>query len=337
MKIKSIHREQFQGKVYNFHCLPNENYFSHNVLVHNCYKGNLKGSTPENMTLETFSKIIQKFPSVQDIHTGEKFFPLNQIAFGITSIGTHPELFDIFRYCRSIGVIPNVTINGADPLTQEQMETLISLTGAMAISISKPNYEKGLDLISKLLSMGARQLNIHCVISSETIDIGYKLCDAFNHDPRMKGLNAIVFLGLKPKERGQKFGILKTNQYIKLVEYCLDNNVRFGFDSCSSPKAELSVIKSEKLTEEKKKEILQCCERCESGIFSGYADRSGKYWHCSFGEGMEIAYGIDLTEINDFMSEVWFSKPMSEWRSKLIGLERECPLYPEIRIQEDEK
>ena len=40
MKIKSITKEKFSGKVYNFHCLPNENYFADGVLVHNCYKSN---------------------------------------------------------------------------------------------------------------------------------------------------------------------------------------------------------------------------------------------------------------------------------------------------------
>ena len=47
MKIRKITKEQFKGKVYNFSCSPNHNYFSHNVLVHNCdvapldYEGNL--------------------------------------------------------------------------------------------------------------------------------------------------------------------------------------------------------------------------------------------------------------------------------------------------------
>ena len=47
MKIIKIKKEKFKGKVYNFSCSPNHNYFSHNVLVHNCdvapldFKGNL--------------------------------------------------------------------------------------------------------------------------------------------------------------------------------------------------------------------------------------------------------------------------------------------------------
>ena len=45
MKIKRINViENFEGKVYNFHCTPNENYFANGILVHNCYKGNGKGA-----------------------------------------------------------------------------------------------------------------------------------------------------------------------------------------------------------------------------------------------------------------------------------------------------
>ena len=139
MKIQKITREKFTGKVYNFHCLPNENYFSENILVHNCYKGNRKGSNATNMSFETFHKIFKTFPPT-----------LTQIAFGITSVGSHPELFKIFQYCRDNGVIPNVTINGADPLTDEQIGKLVQVCGAMAISVVWPTPEKGFDLIKRI-------------------------------------------------------------------------------------------------------------------------------------------------------------------------------------------
>ena len=36
MKIKTISKERFKGKVFNFKCGPFSNYFSENILVHNC-------------------------------------------------------------------------------------------------------------------------------------------------------------------------------------------------------------------------------------------------------------------------------------------------------------
>jgi hypothetical protein len=67
-------------------------------------------------------------------------------------------------------------------------------------------------------------------------------------------------------------------------------------------------------------------------LFSAYIDSSGKYWHCSFGEGMPMAYGIDVTKVTDFQKEVWLSEPMTKWRNRLFELNRECPLYKEIHI-----
>lgn len=287
-----------------------------------CYKGNKKGdaSKSNHMSLETFKQIFTTFPTT-----------VTQIAFGITSIGAHPEIFDIFKHCRDNFVVPNVTINGMDPLTDEQIGKLKKFCGAMAISINRTNKENGLNLIDRLIKAGCQQINIHYVISKQTINFAYEVCEAIRNDPRLKELNAIVFLGLKPKERGQNLSILPIDDYIKLVNHCLANNIRFGFDSCSAPRFD-KAIEISSLDEAKKKLLLSCSERCESGLFSAYIDSSGKYWHCSFGEGMPMAYGIDVTKVTNFQQEVWLSEPMTKWRNRLFELNRECPLYKEIHI-----
>lgn len=285
-----------------------------------CYKGNKKGTNATNMSLQTFKEIFGTLPP-----------SITQIAFGITSVGSHPELFDIFEHCRKNGVVPNVTINGSDPVFDENIKKLVTLCGAMAISVVWPNQENGYNLIQRLLAAGAKQLNIHFMISKQTIAYAYKVCQAMREDPRLKGMNAVVFLGLKPKARGQSFDVLPTEKFIELVKHCLDNNIPFGFDSCSAPRFDRAVELSE-LNPELKKQLMSCSERCESGLFSAYIDASGKYWHCSFGENRDDAYGIDVTQVKNFYTEVWLSEPMVQWRKKLLGLNRECPLYPEIRL-----
>ncbi len=287
-----------------------------------CYKGNKKGdaSKSNHMSLETFKQIFSTFPKT-----------VTQIAFGITSIGAHPEIFGIFKHCRDNFVVPNVTINGADNLTDEQIENLKVLCGAMAISINKTNAQTGFNLIEKLISRGCQQINIHYVISKQTISFAYDVCNSIKSDIRLKGLNAIVFLGLKPKERGQNLAVLPTSEYFQLVNHCVVNNIPFGFDSCSAPRFDAAIEKSD-VDAELKKVMLSCSERCESGLFSAYIDCTGKYWHCSFGEGMEVAYGIDVTKVVDFTKDVWLSEPMTKWRTRLFELNRECPLYKEIHI-----
>src|ERR1035437_7945834 len=183
-----------------------------------CYKGNRKGdaSKSNHMSLDTFTSILAKFPQY-DGH-----YYCNQIAFGITSIGANKDLFPIFQHCRNNNIIPNVTINGADPLTDEQISELIKLTGAMAISINSSIKDVGYNLIEKFLANGARQLNIHYVISKQSIAFAYQLINDIKNNPKLKGLNAIVFLGLKPKNRGQSFDVLPTEEYIELINYCID-------------------------------------------------------------------------------------------------------------------
>jgi hypothetical protein len=312
-----------------------------------CYKGNKKGDASKSlhMSLATFKQLFATFPKT-----------VTQIAFGITSVGAHPELFDIFQYSRDNGVIPNVTINGADPLTDEQVQKLITVCGAMAISVNKQNFDSGLNLIDKLTSNGGKQINIHYVISKQSIEFAYTLAEAIKNDPRLAKMNAIVFLGLKPKERGQAFDVLEIDEYVKLVNYCLTNDIRFGFDSCSAARFDKAVslltpqYRKQRRNERRKKYLkskertrralrkqqrllLQCSERCESGLFSAYLDCAGKYWHCSFGENLNVAYGIDVTKVTNFAKEVWCSEPMNQWRKTLLGLDRECPLYSQIHVE----
>lgn len=57
--IVEISRVPYSGPVYNFHCSPDEKYFSENLLVHNCYKNEANPeSQDQNMSLETFKQIL---------------------------------------------------------------------------------------------------------------------------------------------------------------------------------------------------------------------------------------------------------------------------------------
>jgi MoaA/NifB/PqqE/SkfB family radical SAM enzyme len=287
-----------------------------------CYKGNGKGDKATNMSFATFQQIFSTFPK-----------SVTQIAFGITSVGSHPQLFEIFKYCRDHQVIPNVTINGSDKLTDEQIAKLVKVCGAIAISVVPPHFDEGFGLISRLHKAGLKQLNIHYMISKQSIDNAYKICDAIKNDPRLKGLNAIVFLGLKPKERGQAYNVLPTDDFVKLVDYCLAQKIPFGFDSCSCCKFMKAIEDSKTMANDMKNQLAQRAEPCESGLFSAYIDSSGKYWHCSFGENRNDSGGLDVTAVKDFVKEVWLHPTMTKWRKKLLSLDRECPLYPEIRVK----
>ena len=123
MKIKNITREHYTGKVYNFHCTPNENYFANGVLVHNCYKNN-SDKPATNMSLADFKKVVGKFPR-----------NLSQIALGITGVQTNPDFIEMLRWLREdMGIVPNYTLSGAD-MNDEIFEATLKYCGRVAVSV----------------------------------------------------------------------------------------------------------------------------------------------------------------------------------------------------------
>lgn len=143
MKIKKINKYNFNGKVYNFHCLPNENYFSEGILVHNCYKGNGGNAPVHNLSFDEFKIILDKMPPL-----------LTQIAFGIMNISTNPDFFKMMEYSRERGIIPNYTCHGLD-VTDEYAKRTSELCGAVAVSVY--NKEKSYDSIKKFTDNSLKQ------------------------------------------------------------------------------------------------------------------------------------------------------------------------------------
>lgn len=268
-----------------------------------CYKSNT--SVGENTSFETFKSVVEKIPT------------LTQIAFGIGDITGNPDLFKMFEYCRSKNIAPNVTINGSG-LTDEVAEKLVSLCGAVACS----NYSKDVcyGAVEKLTSLGLKQVNIHQLLAEESFGQILELLQDIQSDKRLSNLNAVVFLSLKKKGRGEGYHKLSEDKFNYIADYCLNNNIRFGYDSCSSTKF-LKAIEGRKDFEK----ISQMIEPCESGLFSGYMNTEATFYPCSFSEG--IVEGIDVTKVDDFLQDVWYSPLTIDWRKKLLNNCRSCPIY----------
>lgn len=269
-----------------------------------CYKSNT--AIGKNMDLYTFAKVFDNLPKT-----------VTQIAFGIGSIDANVDLFEIFSYCRTHGVIPNVTINGFY-MNDYFREGLATYCGAVAVSLY--DYNVCYNTIYDLGERGMKQLNIHAMLSEETYDRCMQVMKDSQTDERLKKyLNAIVFLWLKPKGRGEKLHQVSREKYESLVKYALDNNIRIGFDSCSA---------SNFMKCADTKQFKDCVEPCESTLFSIYINVDGIAYPCSFAEGN--CEGVSVIE-NEFMN-VWMSKPFMEFREKVIGNKDEngcrmCPLY----------
>ena len=280
-----------------------------------CYKANTPDG--ENMSFETFRVILNKFPNV-----------LTQVAFGAdATLTSNPDLWKMMEYTRSKGIVPNIT---AAQISEAVADKLAKYCGAVAISVYS-DHDVAYDSIYKLTSRGMRQVNIHLMISQETYENAIEVLNDCKTDQRLKGLNAVVFLSLKQKGRGTGHHPLTQEQFNSLVELALKNNVKVGFDSCSSVKVFSAFSDKPEM-----KFVEQSIIPCESAIESSYCNVKGQFFPCSFMEGTEgWETGIDIASCNDFIEDVWNNPRTEEFRNALLATAvsdskcscRSCPYY----------
>jgi MoaA/NifB/PqqE/SkfB family radical SAM enzyme len=272
-----------------------------------CYKANTPNGT--NMSFETFKTILDKMPRT-----------LTQVAFGADAQATsNTDLFKMMEYCRYKEVVPNITV--AD-ITDNIADILVSLTGAVAVS-RYVNKDICYNSVKKLTDRGLKQTNIHIMISQETYEQAIETIKDYKTDTRLANLNAIVFLSLKKKGRGEGYMPLTQEQFKSLVDLAFNLKVPFGFDSCSCNK----FLKSIKDRPDYK-QISQSAEPCESSAFSSYIDVFGKFHPCSFtGEDTSFGEGLDVVNSKDFVKDIWNNPKTVAFRNNLIKCGRSCPIY----------
>ncbi len=277
-----------------------------------CYKCNGAVEEVNNMTFEEFKTIFHKVAE-----TGL----LTQIAFGICDIGTNPDFFNMMRYAKEHGVIPNYTCHGLD-MSEEYTKLTAEICGAVAVSVY--NKDKSYNAVKMLTDAGMTQVNFHCIAHDKSFDKIKSIIDDIKTDERLKGLNALVLLRYKPKGNGiGKFNQLTIEQYKEILNYAEQNGVRLGFDSCSAP-LYLEAIKDDENYNIKS----MYAEPCESSLFSSYINCKGEFYACSFceGEGM-WKEGLDVLHCNNFVEDVWNNEKTVKFRNALLGKCRNCPMF----------
>jgi len=269
-----------------------------------CYKSN--GPAGINMSFDTFKKIFDRIGNRN----------LTQIAFGIGDIDGNPDLYEMMAYCRGNMVVPNITINGWRA-SEYHYNMLARLCGA--ISVSHYDDKSCFDAVQELTSRGVKQVNIHQILAGDTYEECLTLIKKATKDPRLKKLNAIIFLLLKPKgDRNKLRPIDHLLPFKELFQWAQTNNIRFGVDSCSAP----NLMKA---TEEDGGLDLQSVEPCESTLFSLYVNAKGEAFPCSFAEGNpDWKTGIPVLEEDSFLGGVWYNPRLIAWRKKLLNSCNNC-------------
>jgi len=276
-----------------------------------CYKSNT-GFKGDQMSFETFKQVFHKLPPT-----------ITQIAFGCGTLRKHVEMWDMFRYAKTNGVAPNLTING--DVDKRELDMIAELCGAVAVSV----YDKELsyNAVKELTDRGMTQVNIHYMISEETYEGALEVMNDRLTDPRLAKLNAIVLLSLKTKGRAYgKFNQLSQDKFDNLFKFALDNNIGVGFDSCSAQKAFKFMNKDDQLAH-----LESMIEPCESSVYSSYINVKGEYYPCSFSEGDEgWDEGIDVLTIDNFLEDIWFKGKTKEFSDEVINCRtcsKACPIY----------
>jgi len=297
-----------------------------------CYKAN--NPNGKNMSYETFTNIIDKLLPI-----------LNQVALGVDAkCEANPDTFRMMEYCRSKGVIPNLTVAN---ISEETAQKITLLAGACAVSYHG-DKDKCFNSIDRLSKAGLKVVNMHYVISQETYFDVFNILDDIKSDPRLKNMTAIVFLALKKKGRGIDHQIITQHQMNNIINYATEKNIGIGFDSCGTLKY-LESIKDDLDYDAKRIYV----EDCESTLFSSYFDTDGIFYPCSFSEGhthkvidnssIKLAYkvidhnwtkGIPMTKDTDFLKDVWHHEKTIQFRKALLNTKknnshncRECPYF----------
>lgn len=289
-----------------------------------CYKGNVVPE-PVNMTFETFCQILDKMnPN------------LDSIAFGITDYDTNPDFEKMLRESRRRNIVPNFTLSGKG-IDSDDIRRIAPLVGAVAVSVYEHDKWLAYETIDRFLHWGVKQTNIHLFTSEESLDFVYEVLNDIQQEDDLQGLNAVVFLGVKPKGRAKnKFHSLSDGDFADLVDYCTRHKIPYGFDSCSAPKY-VRAVKAMEILDEQKDKMVQAAESCESfGMFSAYINVYGDYFPCSFCEdekGWEE--GMNVVECDSFLDDIWFSKRLNQWRKRSLMSKdcngcRQCLIFEEV-------
>lgn len=278
-----------------------------------CYKNN-GGEIANCMTLKQFKELIGFMPK-----------NLSQIAFGITGVKTNPEFFDMMQYAKDVGVVSNYTTNGVD-LDDECIEKTLDLCGRIAVSCYEGAKEICYDTMDRVGKAAAKRnmkfpCNIHLVLSKATFG---HVKDVLNDakEKKIPNLGAIVILRIKPVGRASNLDCVIPKEYYKeIVDFCLTNNIKFGFDSCGAKAVE------DVLVEAGHADLTDCIESCESSRLSSYFNWKREYWSCSFCENNhKIMDAIDPFKFKDFPS-FWNSDEVKRLRFPAKMACKSCPWY----------
>lgn len=207
-----------------------------------------------------------------------------QIALGGGEPTMHPDFIQILRVTRYVGIVPNYSTNG-NHLTQEIVDASREFCGAVAVSWHNP---PNIAATEWLIRDGVKT-NVHFILSKQKVDEAIGLMRALDNG-LLPGLNAIIFLRLKPVGRADKMSVQFSTESLGrfFAETEKEHKYKIGFDACLIP----FVIEHTDFNP-------VYFDHCDGGRFSVFVDAvEMRMGVCSFG-----GPGYNLREKT--MAEAW--------------------------------
>jgi MoaA/NifB/PqqE/SkfB family radical SAM enzyme len=202
MKIKSLKKKSYKGKVYNLG-VGNDNtpwdqrtYVANGLVIHNCYMDSTaKGKhTPASDILKWLEEFTYK--------------PY-QVALGGGEPNTHPEFISLLRQIREdLGIVPNYTTSGIGS-TKPLLKATDKYCGGVSVSYHPHmNENTFLSIYSKYREALSRaHLNVHVIADKNVIENIQSVMKV--DDPNL----SIILLAYYPIGRGTEESIMGYNLY----------------------------------------------------------------------------------------------------------------------------
>ena len=201
-----------------------------------CYMDSTPASSSGDMEIGRFKSIIDSIAQMKVFH----------VAIGGGEPVLHPDIAEMFRYCRSMSIVPNMTTNGLyipgfildEPGLAGQVNVSMDGIGDSYMETRGHDGFSKADRSLRLLAKSGARAGINCVVSRKNFLALEKIVEY----AESIGLGEVEFLRFKPAGRasGIYSGMKLTadenvSLFPKIMDICARHDIRVKLDCSFAP------------------------------------------------------------------------------------------------------
>lgn len=261
---------------HNEYCIPSLHFLDIGIMgscKYNCSYCYMKNKHTQDMSFETFKKIINDNPNLFQISLGGAGNPID-----------HPEVANMIKYAKNKNMLVNTTVNMSSKSfsSKEKFDILNKFDG---IGISYPHSD--IKLIKQFMKKyfhyinGTPRITLHVILGITPLE---EICQFLQE---INNINNVLFLANKTDK------IFKNiHEHDKFIDFILTNyeSINIGIDSCLAKFIDFkkfeNTINNLYNNNPNYKNIYNfynkmALEKCDGAKYSAYISPDGKYHICS--------------------------------------------------------